>query len=124
MSNCPNKELESAAKMAEQQKSRDIEHANRRVEDALRELAAIRERNQILELDLSKVARVGKKEELSFAEEVMTWPGMCLSEKLAKKWRLSAFISRPEWRSIEPKLLIDNKDKSAINEGRHQKADP
>jgi hypothetical protein len=112
-----NKELESAAKLSEQQKSREIEHANRRVEDCLRELAAVRERNQVLELDLSKVARVGKKEELSFSEEVMTWPGVCISEKLARNGDYLLSFRDPSGTALEPRLLVDNKDKSTIIEG-------
>src|ERR1700734_533172 len=59
------KELESAALIAEQHKAHEIQHANRRVEDALRELANQRERNQELEIQMSKVARRGKLEEIS-----------------------------------------------------------
>lgn len=33
---------------------------------------------------MSKVARVGKKEEVSFAEEAQTWLGIWLSEKFKK----------------------------------------
>ena len=53
------KELEGAARIVEQQRGNEIEHANRRVEDALREVAKLRERNQELEGQMSKVARRG-----------------------------------------------------------------
>jgi hypothetical protein len=73
-------ELEGAQKMAEQQKAHELEHANRRVEDSLREAAELRERNHELEGEMAKVARVGKREELDFAEEARTWAGICVSE--------------------------------------------
>lgn len=57
---------------------------NRRVEDCLREVAQLRERNQQLELELSKVARVGKREEMGFGDEARTWPGIVVSEKLPR----------------------------------------
>jgi hypothetical protein len=64
-------ELEGAQKMAEQQKAHEIQHANRRVEDSLREVASLQERNHELEGEMAKVARVGKREELDFAEEAV-----------------------------------------------------
>jgi hypothetical protein len=54
-------ELEGAQKIAEQQKAHEIEHANRRVEDSLREMATLRERNHELESEMAKVARVARK---------------------------------------------------------------
>src|SRR5436309_5604265 len=48
------KELEAAARVAEQQQVLEIQHANRRVEDSLREAAELRERNQALEVEMSK----------------------------------------------------------------------
>ena len=50
----------------------------RRVEDCLREVAQLRERNQQLEGEMSKAARRGKLEEISFEEEARTWVGICL----------------------------------------------
>ena len=41
----------------------------RRVEDCLREVAELRERNHVLASQLSKVAHIGKREEMEFAEE-------------------------------------------------------
>ena len=54
------------------------------MEDSLREVATLRERNHELEGEMAKVARVGKREELDFAEEARTWPGICVSEKLPR----------------------------------------
>jgi hypothetical protein len=111
------RELEGTARAAEQQKVHEIEHTNRRVEDSLREVAQLQERNHELETQMSKVARQGKLEELSFEEEVQTWPGMCVSEKLAKNGDYLLAFRDPSGAALEPRLLIDNKDKAAISEG-------
>ena len=58
------------------------EDLNRRVEDYLKEVGQLREQNKKLEIEMSKVARVGKLEEMDFAEEAKTWPGIYCSEKL------------------------------------------
>ena len=110
------KELETAARTVEQQKAHEIEHINRRVEDSLREVARLRERNNELEVEMSKVARRGKLEELSFEDEVRTWPGMCASEKLSKNGDYLLAYRDPSGAVLEPRLLIDNKDKAAIAE--------
>src|SRR5579872_1197047 len=111
------KELESAARTVEQQKVHEIERANRRVEDSLREVEKLRERNHELETQMSKVARQGKLEEISFEDEVQTWPGMCVSEKLAKNGDYLLAYRDPSGAALEPRLLVDNKDKAAITEG-------
>jgi hypothetical protein len=103
-------------KSAEQQKTHEIEHANRRVEDSLREVAELRERNHELEFQMSKVARVGKKEELDFADEVQSWPGMCVSEKLPRSGDYLLSFRDPSGAPLEPRMLVDNKDKVAITE--------
>jgi len=110
------KELENAARISEQQRGNEIDHANRRVEDSLREVAVLRERNHELETEMSKVARRGKLEELSFEDEVRTWPGMCASEKLPKNGDYLLAFRDPSGAALEPRLLIDNKDKAAISE--------
>src|ERR1700687_1126446 len=48
----------------------------RRVEGSLREVAELRERNQLLASELSKVAHIGKREEMDFAEEARSWAGV------------------------------------------------
>ncbi len=106
-----------ALRTAEQQKTHEIQHANRRVEDTLREMGELRERNHQLESEMFKVARVGKREELSFEDEVQTWPGMCISEKLARNGDYLLAYRDPSGAPFEPRLLIDNKDKAAITEG-------
>lgn len=105
-----------ALRAAEQQQVHEIQHANRRVEDTLREMGELRERNHQLESEMSKVARVGKREELSFEDEVQTWPGMCVSEKLPKNGDYLLSFRDPSGKAVEPRLLIDNKDKAAITE--------
>jgi hypothetical protein len=110
------KELETAAKIIEQQRRNEIEYANRRVEDSLRELAKLQERNNELEGEMSKVARRGKLEELSFEDEVRTWAGMCTSEKLARNGDYLLAFRDPSGAPLEPRLLVDNKDKATITE--------
>ena len=92
------------------------ENLSRRVEDCLRELAQVRERNQQLEAEMSKVARVGKREEMDFADEARTWAGICISEKLSRNGDFILSYRAPNGDPTEPKILIDNKDKSTIAE--------
>jgi hypothetical protein len=66
---------------------------------------------------MSKVARRGKLEEMSFEDEVQTWPGMCVSEKLPKNGDYLLAHRDPSGAPLEPRLLIDNKDKAAVTEG-------
>jgi predicted nuclease with TOPRIM domain len=93
------------------------ETLTRRVEDCLREVAQLRERNQVLESELSKVAHVGKREELSFAEEARTWVGIAVSEKLPKNGDFLLAYRDPSGAPLEPRIIVDNKDKAAITEG-------
>jgi hypothetical protein len=110
------KELEGAARTMEQQKALEVEHANRRVEDSLREVASLQERNHELEGEMAKVARVGKREELDFAEEARTWPGICVSEKLPRNGDFTLAYRDPSGAALEPRLLVDNKNKDAVTE--------
>ena len=89
----------------------------RRVEDCLREAAQLQEKNQQLEAELSKVARIGKREEMDFAEEVRTWAGVCVSEKLPKNGDFILAYRDPSGAPLEPGMLVDNKDKSLVVEG-------
>ena len=88
----------------------------RRVEDCLREVAQLRERNQTLESELSKVARVGKREEMDFADEARSWAGVWISDKLPRNGDFILAYRAPNGDPTEPKILIDNKDKSVIAE--------
>jgi hypothetical protein len=88
----------------------------RRVEDCLREVAQLRERNQQLEGEMSKGARIGKREEMDFAREARSWAGIAISEKLPKNGDFILAYRAPNGDPTEPKILIDNKDKSVIAE--------
>jgi prefoldin subunit 5 len=100
----------------EQEKTHEIERANRRVEDFLREVAELRERNHELESQMSKVSRIGKREEMDFADEVRTWAGIHISDKLLKNGDYLLGFRDPGGKALEPRLLVDNKDKAAIGE--------
>jgi hypothetical protein len=110
------KELEVTVRNTEQQKVHEIDRANRKVEDSLREVAELRERNHELEAQMSKIARVGKKEELDFAEEARTWAGISVSEKLPRNGDFILAYRDPSGTALEPRLLVDNKNKDAVAE--------
>ncbi len=92
------------------------EDLRRRIEEYLSDLSRLRTQNQELEVEMSKVARRGKLEEVSFADEVQTWAGICISEKLARNGDYLLAFRDPSGAQLEPRLLVDNKDKSAITE--------
>jgi chromosome segregation ATPase len=128
------KELESTANVSIEQKALDIqrvrtdledklrseqsqkEDLNRRVEDFFREVTQLRERNQELETEMAKVARVGKLEEVSFADEARTWAGISVSEKLPKSGDFLLAFRDPSGAPLEPRMLLDNKDKAVVAE--------
>jgi hypothetical protein len=92
------------------------ETLSRRVEDCLRELAEVRERNQELEGEMSKAARIGKREEMTFEEEARTWAGVWVSDKLPRNGDYILSYRAQNGDPVEPRILIDNKDKSTIAE--------
>jgi hypothetical protein len=92
------------------------EHLTRRVEDYFREISQLRERNQQLETEMAKAARIGKREEMDFAEEARTWPGMCISDKLGKNGDYLLSFRDAGGAQLEPRMLIDNKNKLIIAE--------
>jgi len=128
------RELESAARVAEELHALDVQlgHADaearlltaqsqkedlsRRVEDCLREVAELRKRNQELEAEMSKVARVGRKEELDFAEEAQTWAGVCI-ERVTRNGDFILSYRDPSGVPLEPRIIVDNKDKATVSEG-------
>jgi hypothetical protein len=128
-------ELESAARVAEELHALDVQlgHSDsearllaaqsqnadlsRRVEDCLREVAELRERNHDLESEMAKVARVGKLEEVSFADEARTWAGICVSEKLPRNGDYILTYRDPSGAALEPSIIVDNKDKATVVEG-------
>lgn len=89
---------------------------NRRVEDTLREVAGLRERNQELEMEMSKVSRIGKREEMDFANEARTWAGVCISEKLSHNGDFILCYRDLSGTPLEPRMLVDNKDKAIVGE--------
>ena len=92
------------------------ENLSRRVEDCLRELAQLRKRNQELEGEMSKTARIGKREEMTFEEEVRTWAGVWISDKLPRNGDFILAYRAPNGDPVDPRILIDNKDKCTIAE--------
>lgn len=89
----------------------------RRVEDCLREVAELRERNKQLEAEMAKVAHVGKREEMDFAEEARTWAGIAVSQKLPKNGDFLLSYRDASGALLEPCIMVDNKDKASITEG-------
>jgi len=89
---------------------------SRQIEDGLREVAQLREKNHELEGELAKVARVGRKEELDFAEEARAWGGICI-ERLTRGGDFLLAYRDPSGAPLEPRVVIDNKDKASITEG-------
>jgi hypothetical protein len=65
---------------------------------------------------MAKVARVGRREEMDFSEEARTWAGICISEKLSRNGDFILSYRAPNGEPVDPKILIDNKDKSVIVE--------
>jgi len=88
----------------------------RRVEDCLREVAQLRERNQQLEAEMAKVAHVGKREEMDFLQEASAWAGIAVSEKLPKNGDFLLAYRDPSGAPLEPRIVVDNKDKASITE--------
>jgi len=128
------KELESASEVSGEQKALEVQRVrveleeklrleksqkddlNRRVEDFFREVAQLRERNHELETEMAKVARVGKREELDFADEARSWAGIVVSEKLPRNGDFILAYRDPSGVPVEPKMLVDNKDKTVVAE--------
>jgi hypothetical protein len=126
--------LQTTEKLAAEQKTLDVqrvrielegnlrseqtqrEDLGRRVEDYFREVTQLRERNQQLEIDLAKVARVGKREEMDFAEEARAWAGIYISEKLPKNHDFILAYRDPSGAPLEPRMIVDNKDRATIGE--------
>jgi hypothetical protein len=95
----------------------DRDDLTRRVEACLREVAELRERNQQLEGEMSKAARRGKLEEISFEEEARAWAGIVVSEKLPRNGDFILAFRDPSGAPMEPCILVDNKDKATVSEG-------
>ena len=98
---------------AERSKSEDL---GRKVNDHFGEISDLRSKNAALEAELAKVARIGKREEINFAQEAQSWPGIWLSDKLKKHGDYLLAFRDPGGDALDPRMLIDNKDKSVVTE--------
>ena len=93
------------------------EHLNRRVEDYFREISQLRERNQQLETEMAKVARIGKREEMDFAEEARSMAGYSRQREASSSNGDYILAFRdPSGAPLEPRILVDNKDKAVVAE--------
>jgi hypothetical protein len=127
-------ELQNTAKLFEQQKTVELEKLktqlqvritkeetekndlSRKTKDYLVEISDLRSQNDALKLQMSKVTRVGRKEEIDFAEEAQTWPGIWLSEKLKRYGDYLLAYRDLSGEPLEPKMVVDNKDKNSVTE--------
>ncbi len=105
-------ELEAALN-AEKAKANDL---SRQAKDNFQEMGGLRERNQQLEAEMAKVARVGKREEMDFADEVRSWPGIWVGEKLPRNGDYLMAFADAAGNALEPVMVFDNKDKDAVAE--------
>jgi hypothetical protein len=127
-------ELEAAQRLADEQKKAEVARARAELEaalsgekakandlarqgkDYLQEIGSLRERNQGLEAEMAKVARVGKREELEFAEEARSWPGIWVGGKLPRNGDFLMAFSDAAGNALEPSMVVDNKDKATVAE--------
>jgi chromosome segregation ATPase len=127
-------ELEATQKLAEEQKKAEVAKARadlegalssekakandlaRQGKDYLQEIGSLRERNQHLKVEMSKVARIGKKEELDFADEARSWPGIWVGEKLPRNGDYLMALADAAGNALGPSMVVDNKDKASITE--------
>jgi myosin heavy subunit len=127
-------ELEAIQKLAEQQKATEVvrikaeleaalhtekakaNDLDRRVKDFLDEVTKLRDRNEELEAEMAKVARVGKKEEIDFAEDVRSWAGIWIGDKLPRYGDYLIAFRDGAGNAIDPKMVVDNKDKACVTE--------
>jgi hypothetical protein len=110
-------ELENKVQ-AERAKSADL---NRSVHDYLLEISKLRDANNALEAEMSKIVRVGRREEVDFAEEARSWPCIWVSEKLKKYGDYILAYRDPSGSPTEPRIVVDNKDKDTITEADIEK---
>jgi len=99
--------------VAKQSENSDLD---RKVKDYLSEITQLRTKYQTLEMEMSKVARIGRKEEIGFAEEAQSWPGIWLSEKLKRYGDYLLAYRDVCGEPLDPKMVVDNKDKNTVTE--------
>ena len=127
-------ELEAAQRLAEEQKKAEVARTraeleaalsgekarandlSRQGEDYLQKITGLRDRNKQLEAEMSKVSRIGKKEELDFADEARSWPGIWVGEKLPRNGDYLMAFSDAAGNPLEPSMVVDNKDKATVAE--------
>jgi DNA repair exonuclease SbcCD ATPase subunit len=127
-------ELEAAQRLAEEQKKAEVARAradleaalssekakandlSRQAKDYFQEINCLRERNQELESEMAKVSRIGKKEEIDFADEARSWPGIWVGEKLSRNGDYLLAFSDAAGNALEPSMVVDNKDKATVAE--------
>src|ERR1019366_6830104 len=127
-------ELEAAQKLADEQKNAEVAKTRAELEsdlntekakandlsrqgkDYLQEITCLRDRNQELEGEMAKVARVGKREEQDFADEARSWPGIWVGEKLPRNGDFLMAFSDAAGNALEPTMVVDNKDKARVAE--------
>ena len=127
-------ELEAGKRLAEEQRKAEVAKAKAGLEaelssekakandlarqrnDYLHEIGALRERNQKLESEMAKVARVGKREEMDFADEARSWPGIRVGEKLPRNGDYLMAFADAAGNALEPSMVVDNKDKATVAE--------
>ncbi len=125
-------ELEAAQKLAEEQRAAEVAKVRaelaaalsskkakandlgRQAEDYLREIGELRDRNQGLEAEMAKVARIGKREEVDFAAKTRSWPGMWLGDKLPRNGDYLMAFSDAAGNALEPIFVVENKDKACL----------
>jgi hypothetical protein len=99
----------------------NVEDLNRKIEGYLSEIKQKQGRVQELEAELAKTARIGKREEMSFEEEARTWRGIYVSEKQNRMGDYIIGYRDAAGNVLEPRILIDNKDKGTITSEDIQK---
>ena len=96
----------------------DRDDLTRRVEDCLREVAQLRERNQQLEGEMSKAARRGKAGGDQLRGRSADVGRHRRQREAAPRTATSSWrIRDPSGAPLEPCILVDNKDKATVSEG-------
>jgi multidrug efflux pump subunit AcrA (membrane-fusion protein) len=93
----------------------------RNVQDYLLEISKLRDANNGLQAEMSKVVRIGRREEVDFAEEVRSWPCIWISEKLKRHGDYILAFRDPSGSPAEPGMVVDNKDKDSVTEADIEK---
>jgi hypothetical protein len=60
--------------------------------------------------------KLGKKEEIDFAEDVRSWAGIWIGDKLPRYGDYLMAFRDGAGNAIDPKMVVDNKDKACVTE--------